>query len=164
MTGHREQLAKLEDRIWAWQWKKKRLAQQILRQGAIVGYRATNQTLEEAVTKTGLEREEHGGHPGRVRSGQLTSDLGFYVSPSVDAAEGAWFGWPVEQESYEYAAAQDMGRYGGKFVDEEVGYVGGREASPYIPPAGALWEGALRARETIRELLEMAGFKRGSIG
>lgn len=145
--------------IRAWGDERRSTAIRVLRQGAYAGFQTTQRTLEEAVTKTGLGRASHGGEPGRIRSGQLVSDLGFYA-PGDDHA---WFGWPIDQESYDYAAAQDMGSYGGEFVDEERGYRGGRVAQPRIPPAGALWEGALKARETIRELLATAGFKRGSM-
>lgn len=164
LTGRREIVRGITRDLLAFQQEKLALAQKILRQGAYAGYRSTHETLEAAETRTGQERElMGGGHPGRIRSGQLVNDLGFYASPAVGAEEGAWFGWPIEQESYDYAAAQDAGAYGARFVDEERGYIGGRPAEPRIPPAGALWEGALRARETIRELLAEAGFKRGGL-
>lgn len=138
-------------------WRIKTVARAALRAGIVAGHEAVRQRLTDAHTYTGLQRKAAGqGEPGRIRSGQMISDLGFYMG---NESESAWFGWPSEMESFEYASAQDTGRYGARFVDDERGHVGGRYAEPNIPPAGALWEGAITARETIRELLIAAGFK-----
>lgn len=137
-----------------------KVARAAVREATIAGMRTTQIGLLSAVTYTGEQRElMTGGNPGRYRSGQLYDDLGFYASRDIDSDEGAWFGWPTEVESYEYAAAQDAGKYGATFVDDEQGPTGGRYATPRIPPAGALWEGAIVARERLREILLSVGFK-----
>lgn len=154
---NRATFARIERDIHQEAWRIKTVARSILRAGVMAGYRTTHQALIDAHTYTGRLRElANQGQAGRVRSGQLVSDLGFFVGSEDEAA---WVGWPIEQESYDYAAAQDTGRYGARFIDDERGHVGGRPAVPRIPPAGALWEGAIVGRETIREMMIAAGFK-----
>lgn len=95
--------------------------------------------IEDAITRTGLERQMAGkGDPGRIDSGHMRDLVRQALEkPSNDVMVGKW-GWLEEFEDY--------------FLYQENG-TGPRDGHPGIEPMHALLESFISARERLQRRL-----------
>lgn len=105
-----------------------------IEEGAI----ATQDFLEDAVTRTGLERQEsRGGFPGRHDTGNMVGSISYEVRERRSKVIWGVFGW-LGADFERYFREQD-----------DPGFGPGN-----IPPARALPRAYVIARERLRERLE----------
>jgi hypothetical protein len=79
--------------------------QAIVEETVLQGQQDQITILENAVTKTGLARQEEGGQPGRDLSGHMIAEIGSDVTTSGNTVSGSW-GWDNPEE---YFLQQDDG-------------------------------------------------------
>lgn len=78
----------------------------IVQETVLQGQQQQIQALEDATTKTGLERQEkYGGQPGRDDTGHMINEIDSDVTVSGTTVSGNW-GWPDPED---YFLQQDDG-------------------------------------------------------
>ena len=83
-----------------WGEQLEALVHDALEDATLLGEDRMIEILESAITKTGLERAERGGHPGRVETGTMRDAISSGIWPGRNGSrEGEW-GWLNEVLAY----------------------------------------------------------------